>query len=465
MKIPSSILPASKDDRARWRVQAQRQRLLSGDFSDDVREDIRRLFAAEVAADLELAPDTSRNTFLMVTQQLSQNYTKAPAITTDDDADLSPIVTPRLWPTQRANELKTRALGESIIKVDWSADGEVGYQIIDPATVVLTPDPDRPDRPIAVEWLRLRAHDVWTWEIWNAQDGTFRIEAQDDRGVRHDVTNDYAPDLAGAYPHQDEEGFILPFVLYHSEIGARLWNYTTGAELVSSTLRACSLWSSWQEGFVNSAHPQRYALDADSQAGVTRNINGVSVDVIPVDRKSILKFRSTGQGGSSLSQFAPAMEPRSAADALNTYESGLAIYAGLNPSDLQTTGAQSGYAIVVSRDGQRRKAQEIAPALMMSDQLLLATAARLANLYGGASLPTASRDYSIKYRGLEESAAERKQQADTVAQEMALGLISRVEALRRLNPEIPTDAAAVERLLTIDQTNQILSAPKEVINE
>lgn len=188
----------------------------------------------------------------------------------------------------------------------------------------------------------------------------------------------------------------------------------------------------------------------------------MSVDVIPTDRKSILKFRSTGAAGASLSQFAPAMEPRSAAEALNTYESGLAIYAGLNPSDLQTTGAQSGYAIVVSRDGQRRKAAEIAPALMMADQLLLATAARLANLYGGASLPTNQRDYSIKYRGLEESAAERKHEAETVSLEMSLGLISRVDALRRLNPEISTDAEAVERLLTIDQTNQILSTPDEV---
>ena len=462
MKIPSSILPKHKDDRDRWRAQALRQRLLSGDFSDDVREDIRRLFAAEVAADLELAPDPSRNTYLMVMQQLSQNYTKAPAITTEGDEDLTPIVTPRLWPTQRSNELKTRALGESIIKLDWSVDGEVGYQVIDPATVVLIPDPDRPDRPIGVEWLRLRAGGVWTWEIWNSLEGTFRIEAQDDRGVRTDVTSDYAPELDGGYPHQDEDGFILPFVLYHSEIGARLWDYTTGAELVSSTLRACSLWSSWQEGFVNSAHPQRFALDADSQAGITRSIRGVSVDVIPTDRKSILKFRSTGAAGASLSQFAPAMEPRSAAEALNTYESGLAIYAGLNPSDLQTTGAQSGYAIVVSRDGQRRKAAEIAPALMMADQLLLATAARLANLYGGASLPTNQRDYSIKYRGLEESAAERKHEAETVSLEMSLGLISRVDALRRLNPEISTDAEAVERLLTIDQTNQILSTPDEV---
>ena len=99
---------------------------------------------------------------------------------------------------------------------------------------------------------------------------------------------------------------------------------------------------------------------------------------------------------------------------------------------------------------------------MMADQLLLATAARLANLYGGASLPTNQRDYSIKYRGLEESAAERKHEAETVSLEMSLGLISRVDALRRLNPEISTDAEAVERLLTIDQTNQILSTPDEV---
>lgn len=459
--IPSHITPKNPADRQRWREQALRLRLLEGDFEDDVRDDIRRLFAAEIAYDLELAPDTSRNTFLLVNQQLSTAYLKPPSISIgeEDENDLSEVVTPRLWPVQRLNELRVRALNESVIKVGWSTDGEASYQVIDPSTLVVTAHPDYPDRPARVEWLRPREDGkVWTWETWDSIEGIFRIEKVRDNGTREDVTEQYAPGLEGRYPYEDAEGFVLPFVLYHaSAASSRLWSPYNGSELVRGTLRGCSLWSNWQDGFVNAAHPQRYALDADSQAGVTRSIGGVSVDIVPTDRKSILKFSSTGATGASLSQFAPSMEPRSAAEALTTYESGLAIYAGLNPSDLQTSGAQSGYAIVVSREGQKRKAEEIAPALRLGDQTLLSTAARIVALFGVATLPTAPREWVVKYNGLGESPLERKSKAEGVKLELELGLLSQVEAVRRLNPELQTDAAAVDRLLSIRKMDEILT--------
>lgn len=475
--IPSAVKPKTENDRKRWKEQSLRLRMLSGEFEGDVRDDIRKLFAAEIAADLELAPDLSRNTFLLVHQQLSTSYNESPLVTVEDDkdADLSQTVTARLWPIQRENELKIRALNESVLRLDWSnEESEVRYRIVDPDAIVLIADRDYPDRAVGVEWLRHRANTAgksfWTWEVWDISDEAnpvFRIDVVDTRGQRRDATAEFAPDLVGVFPYLDKDSKpILPFQLYHSKVGAKLWDWRAGTELVAGTLRLCSLWSNWQDGFVNAAHPQRYALDADSQAGVTRNIGGVSVDVIPTDRKSILKFSSSGAGGAQLSQFNPAMEPRSAAEALEVYERGLAIYAGLNPSDLQVTGAQSGYAIVVSRDGQRRKAKELQASLSIADASLLATAAKLANAYGGASLPEQASAYTVHYRSDSESSEERRSKVETVDKELALGLISKVDAVRRLNPTIKTDEEAVDKLLAIQRADQILASPQiEVINE
>jgi len=450
--------------------------MLTGEFEQDVRDDIRRLFAAEIAADLELAPDLSRNTFLLVHQQLATSYLEAPLVTAEgiDDDALGPILTARLWPIQRENELKLRALNESVIRLDWSnKDSEVRYRIVDPDALVLIPDKDYPDRAVGVEWLRYRSSASgkghWTWEVWDISDKAnpvFRIDIVNNRGKRQDATAEFAPELAGAYPYFDTQGQpILPFILYHSQVGAKLWDWRAGTELVSGTLRLCSLWSNWQDGFVNAAHPQRYALDADSQAGVTRNIGGVSVDVVPTDRNSILKFSSSGAGAPQLSQFNPAMEPRSAAESLEVYERGLAIYAGLNPSDLQVTSGQSGYAIVVSRDGQRRKAKEIQSSLALADTELLSTAAKLSNSYGATTLPEDPKEYHIHYRGDAESPVERQANVETVDKELTLGLISKVDAIRRLNPTIKTDEDAVERLLAIQRANEILSFPPTISSE
>ena len=93
----------------------------------------------------------------------------------------------------------------------------------------------------------------------------------------------------------------------------------------------------------------------------------------------------------------------------------------------------------------------------MGDQELLSKAARLANAYGPGGLPEDPRDYSIMYRGVGETEAERKAKIDTVTAELQLGLISQIEALRRLHPEITSDEDAVERLLTVDRVASILT--------
>ena len=465
---PSSIQPHTQEDRERWAEQALRYRLLTGAHIEDLRDELRKLFAREIAADLEFHPDMSRNPLRMIVQQLANLYADAPRVTIEDsDADLSPIITARLWPLQQQTERLTLGINEAVVRIDWewwAGATEATYRPISPDLVIAIPDPRQPDQPIAVHELRHRTRDngekVWTFDVWDVSDPEnpiFRIEMQTEKGARVDVTAEFAPDLAGSYPYMYDGKPCLPYVIYHKTIGAGLWNYRDGVELVRGSLRLAALWSHWCDGYQNCAHPQRYALDVDTQAGITRNIAGVAVDVVPIDRKSILKFRSAGPGSGSIGALQPSMEPRSAADALKTYEVGLAVYAGLNPSDLQVTQGQSGYAIVVAREGMRRVMKARQPAFMASDRLLLAKAAKLANAYGGHALPVEPSAYAIDYRGAKESSEEKKAAAEMVRAQLEMGLISKVDALRTLHPEIQTDEEAIERLLRVSRLEQILN--------
>lgn len=463
--IPMSILPPDESDQKRWREQGLRIRLLNGKHVDDVRNEIEDMFALEIAADMEVNPDLSRNPFKLIYQQLNVAYLEPPDVRVQDgeDLDLSPIITPRLWAQQQTTSLYALSLNEVLVRVDWkhwANATEASYRVVMPDTVICEAMPSQPDEPGMVSELRYREGN-WTWETWDirGETPTFKIEEVDDNGDREDATEKYAPELAGEYPYRNKEGDpILPYVMFHRAVGSKLWNWTQGMELSRGALRLSALWSHWSDGFLNAAHPQRYAVDLDTQAGLSRTIGGTAVDVVPVDRKSIIKFVSKGPGGGTLGQFQASMDPSNAAESLRIYEQGLAVYAGLNPSDLQITQAQSGYAIVVSREGQRRAQKMVEPAFRMADQKLLATAAALANLYTGSDLPEDPRAYSIHYRALKPSVEERRAQADILRAEAELGIASQIDIIRGLHPEIESDEEALERLLRVKEIQRDLAA-------
>lgn len=473
MLIPSDILPEKESDRLRWREQALRYRLLTGKHREDVVAAIEDQFAQEIAADLEISPDLSRNPYILIWNQLNVAYLEPPEVRImggeDEQEDLSSIVTPRLWAQQNSQtSLFALAMGECLVRIDWrhwDDAQEASYRVVQPDHVVVEALQDQPDQPGKVEELRYREN-VWTWEVWDIRGETpiFKIEEIDDEGDRVDATEKWAPEFVaeGAYPYRNRSGDpILPYVLYHKQVGSRLWNWTNGIELTNGALKLSAYWTSWADGFINAAHPQRWILDVDSQAGITRTINGTAVDIIPADRKSILKFSSKGPSGGSLGQFSAAMDPLASAEALRLYEQGLAVYSGLSPSDLQLTSGQSGYSIVVSRAGQRKAQKAVEPSFRMADQKLLATAAALSNFYINTDLPEDPREYGVYYRSLKPSYEERKAEAEAIKAEFELGLISSLDALRRLHPEIESDEEALERLLRVREIERTLSNMNE----
>ena len=171
------------------------------------------------------------------------------------------------------------------------------------------------------------------------------------------------------------------------------------------------------------------------------------METITVSKKTILQFQSTRDSSGRIDTYPPGMAPMEGVEALRSYAERLAVFAGLNPGDLQASGVQSGISIIVSRDGQRRAQRSAEPSNRTGDQQLLATAARLANSYGGVALPTDERAYQIQYAILGLSQQERKLLIENLSGEQALGLVSRVTMARRLNPDIETDQEALAFLV------------------
>jgi len=467
MYIPPYVKPECADDIERWDEQGTMYRILTCDHIEDLREEIRATFAAEVADQLEINPDTSRNPMRLLATEMNILYSDAPTVTTTTNTDLSKIVTPYTWPIAMYRQRVVVVIRECLTRLDYDKDHQnIRYRVVPPHLTLVTAHNDDPSKPVRVEELRTKSvpmqgqmgtyiEDKLCWEVWDISDETnpvFRIEMIDDQGARLDIT-DKLYDSAQGYPYIDTSGKpVLPYILHHAQLRDALWNYREALELKYGTLRTAALWSHWCDGFVSAAHPQRVAIDMDTPAGVRKEVNGVSVATIPVDRTSILRLRSMSDTRpGTITEFSAALEPLAGVQALREYEQGLALYAGLSPSDLQVTTGQSGYAIVLSREGKRASQKQQVPAARHGDQEMLAIAARILNSrIKGQNLPESPADYHILYSDIGMDVTEKKAKAEIVKMKLDMGLISEPEALMMLDTNLDEEAALESYLRSLE---------------
>jgi hypothetical protein len=442
------------EDQERVRMSALAERMLLGDWYQDLAQELTQYLAEPVVKRMT-HPDITRNPLKSTSIQQNVLYTKPPTVTADGADDLTPILSPELWPLRQRCHLMTIGLRDSFMRLDWYEGRGLSYRVVAPSYVSAWATTERPDVPVVVQELRPRrkgsGDPVWTRDTWDVRDPAapiFKIEAVVD-GAWVDVTQTY---YAGTgYPYLLGSAPILPWVMYHPEITDQLWHWNERLELIDGTLKVGCLWTLWIHGVRDCSHPQRVGVDVEAPQATSTG--GPSpVDRIALDQSAILLFRSANGRNGSLSTLAPAMDPKDMADAILAYEAGLAQVAGINAADIQAGGTtgMSGYAIVVSREGQRRAWAAQKPAAMLGDQRLLATAAMLSNAYGGTSLPTDLAAYRIEYADISRTTDDILAEIEEVTKLVAAGYIGPIDAVRRLNPSLDF-AGAVARLADIEK--------------
>lgn len=486
-------LPRLAADQARWEHTGKRYDMLTGDWGIHAEARHVDFFAKEVR-DFLPAPETTRNAFLALHLQLAILYdtealvsvevekdpepVSTEADTLDPNAepepteppDLSTVVYEGLWPILQDNCLNVSGLNEGLVRLDADAvtdPDHVQYRAVPPCCIVAGADPKAPDRPNYLEELRPRndpetGEFEWTWERWDVRDPlkpAFKVFTRTGDGTEIDRTVAYCG--SADYPYRDTANVpIFPYILYHRQHGRCLWMPRRGSEVVNGTLTASALWTMWVGGVRDAAHPQRAMIDGVVQGGVVkRTTPGLGTEQAIANPMAVVQIHSRSEAfRASIDQWQPAMDPKTAAEAIEAYEAGLATYAGLSPSDVsRASTASSGYAIVVSRDGQRKAVQRLTPNMRAGDRLLFATAAKLANAYlavdrkgkARAALPEDPTAWNIAYQALTESPEERAAKLTETKALLDAGLESRVTAYQKLHPGVD-EARARHELAEID---------------
>lgn len=443
--------PTPKDaaDAARWEVTARRVRLLTGQWLPDAEEWIAGWFAAEIVLHLP-RPEMSRNPLLNLTNQIGTLY-DGPyrvGLTAGEGRPTRWIGSVDGELLAQQQELLAYVLGcnDCALRIDVDPDdGRVSYRVVTTDTLVGEPDPKRPDQLGAVEELRPRVRPdngeiVWTWERWSVLGGApeFRIYTRTERGEEEDLTALFAG--AEGWPRQYPAAGGVPYVMYHRRVAPRLWTPEAGAEVVAGTLTTSALWTAWLAGYRDGGFPARALIDGRIEGGTVERSMGVATKAHVLNPMAILNVRSSGEARqAALDQWAPALDPKVAGEAAADYEAGLASMMGLSPADVtRSANGSSGYAVVVSKSGQRAMQAKLRVPMGSADRVRLAKVAA----YTGSGLPVDPEAWVVRYAPVHRTPEEVAAAVAEVEPLLRLGLISRVEAYMRVYPDATEEEAA-----------------------
>ena len=446
-------------DSRRGQHTREREALLSGDWHALLlRELSARLGATRAAA--VARPDMSSNVLRSVSTQLAVLYDRLPTL------DGSEVVAAAMrsagyWQIMSGVQRMVIGLNQALVSIRPGVDGLPLYRYVSPGMVTGRARPESPAIPEAIKELRLQRPPEtdaleWVWECWDSSPRSPSSHIEDTDG--NDITARYARDLAGLptgalvgdeYPYHKQDGTpVLPYVLYHAQRSTLLFDGFRNQELYEGSLAAAVGWTCYTHCLQDASWPQRYTINcipAGASAGVDSGA-ATSRHSVVSDPSTILILESTDEGGAvaTAGQWKAGSDPAMLADTLTKYEARLAAGFGISPSDIQRMGgaaARSGYAISIKQAAKRENQQKFIPHFARSDISAAVKTAAIMNSANpkGARLPESG--YRVTYRPVPMTAIEREAARRHVIEMMDRGLMSRVDALIYLEPELTRERA------------------------
>lgn len=442
-------------DKKRAEHQGLRSRLLTGLWVDD----LERALGRHISPDRRSVwgvPETSRNPYRSICQQVGGVlYRSKPMVwgIPGWEALLAEVDLAGLWSLQQRVSTDLVGLREIPIRVDYSERGGLLYRPVAPDQVVLRSLPEAPDVPVVVEELQLRKNpetkkDEWVWEVLDVEDLDHPRHLIVDGDRKRDVTDLF---LSGRqdYQYLDQSGQpYIPVALYHAERTGHLWDPWFGVEAVLGSLSVGVLLTFWMHGVKDGSFSTVLLINGRISGLETTNAGSKSrANIISTEPGSMVEVSPIEEGlQPSAIQLRPGFEPHTLIEAISSFESGLAEYAGVSPSDLIRTHAdpRSGVSLSISREGLRDAQARYEPQLRRGDLELLNITAKVLNRATGSNHP--EDGYQIAYPSLPLSTDEVRSQREDVMAKMGAGLMSRVDAYMALHPGLTREQAITELL-------------------
>lgn len=473
---PKPMAPNNLDEQ-RWTHTGLRKRMLTGAWETDLEDELARHLSPDRRESWGPS-DLSSNPFEQITAQLSVLYTASPTVTAP--GDISPLLgrdgyatKAGLWPLMQRVQQMVLGLRETIVRVDvvphirgaGNGPGLV-YRMVTPDLVYCEVDDNQPDIPVYYREYRIRVNPLtneqeWIIDVLDIRDinnPSFALyKANKDGSLGPDVSELYTGRgaLTGdEYPFRNSQNVpFLPLTVYHAAKTGELWNFLDGSTAVYGSLNAAVLYSMFLHCVRDNAWAQKYMLGA-SVAG----LNALDQDsvsrraAIATDPSSILMLQTDPDmvGQPMVGTFQPPIKPSDLLESIAKYELRVAISSGISPETITRSGSgdnpKSGYALSLDRSAQRAAQAKFAPIFRIADEELLSKSAALCNRFFNTNLPESN--YRISYHSLDLGPEELKSQREDILAKLSAGLISPIDAIQILNPDLDT-TAAVETLQKI----------------
>lgn len=493
MSDPTPIREETRED---WKRLGLRYRLLHGQWGEDALDRLRQFFDSSTYNFLP-EPVLAFNAFKSfvhetatlfdgdVTVRISGRSTKA---------SVDMLALDLLWPQMQEVLELVRGMNDALVYREWDNEQQqVRYEPVATSEVEVWPNPKDRSQPARVDHYHDRevrgSEDVDCRDVWDLRDPAnplFAIEAwieSDDGAGRMvggwvDVTEEVMPEVAGLpgrwpfWEHPPEPGStiedpatlgapIWPWTMFHTRISNRLVDSCTGHELVDLALVASVLWTNWTGGMRDVAHEQRWMLDCDIAGMSSETKKQTHTSSNPMMVMKLVSTDTVRSGAAG--QWNAPMDPKAYAEAIAGFMASGALFAGLSSADVSVTNTGlsrvSGFAIEVSREGKRKVERRMVAPMNLGVVHNLVGAARLANAYGAARLPTDRRAYTVSYTYTAQSSDETRSEVEETTALVDAGFLHPADALRRFDTSLD-DKAAQQRAIEIAQFKAQLAAVK-----
>jgi len=267
-----------------------------------------------------------------------------------------------------------------------------------------------------------------------------------DGSLGDDVSEKYmGSSLVGsAYPYRGSDGIpFIPMQLYRAQKTGSLWNAFDASQLTYGTLTAAVLFSFYLHLVRDACWSQKYVagLQLAGTSALDQDLPARRAG-IPTDPSSILCFTADPDISTQplIGTFEPSADPQNLFESISKYEYRVATTAGISSEVLRQSGdPRSGYALSISREGQREAQRRYAPVFRDCDQKLIAACAKMLNRFSNSTFP--EDGYRVQYHTLNLSPEEMKAIREDVIAKQNAGLISPVDAIMILNPDMDEQEA------------------------
>lgn len=447
-----------QDTGVRWMESRRRRRMLEGVWLHELTRTIERAVGPNKSA-IWGEPDLSKNTFRSIVHQLSTLYNVPASVGHDSQGAADEmqrwLMDAGHWELLQGFAPMVIGMREGFVRAEVVEDAgsvtqpaprKLLIRVVPADLVYVEAHPDCPDVPHLLAEYRVRkspdGDPRWYRDVFDIRDPvapSFRVE--DENGK--DVTDELGlmrlegDTYRAVWSYADGRPFI-PGEWYHAQRTGKLADPYFGRELVDGALTVAMLWTFWGHLVRDCSHPQRYAVGA-APAGVASN-EGDGLTWIETDPSSLLRFEGEPGAAVSIGQFQPGGDPVEMGTAIRDYAADLATDFDISPSDIQRANgdARSGFAIYLTREGQRHAQRRYEPAFRRHDISLLGKIAAMLNRAAGAMLP--EDGWRVAYHGLPLSLEEKAQRLAEWEQRVALGVASKVDLLMMLE-DISEEAA------------------------